>query len=180
MTGVVRSRGTISVSNVLIGIIGVILFIGLALAGALFLGPRFQEATNNSKASAVSTSLVQMAQAAQMYNLSEGRSYPGSDTTELVSKGYLKSVPQGGLGYNFRTSELGGGAPGVSVVGWAADSVEGRAICTAIARQTGMTMPSSGPPQGHALPTIQTGCFQTDEQMNDVPSGVYIAYSKVK
>jgi len=40
-------------SNVLIGIIGVILFIGLALAGALFLGPRFQESTNNSRGSAV-------------------------------------------------------------------------------------------------------------------------------
>ena len=39
-------------SNVLIGIIGVILFIGLALAGALFLGPRFQAATISSKASA--------------------------------------------------------------------------------------------------------------------------------
>ena len=39
-------------SNVLIGIIGVILLIGLVLAGALFLGARFQAAADNSRASA--------------------------------------------------------------------------------------------------------------------------------
>ncbi len=92
-------------SNVLIGIIGVILFIGLALAGALFLGPRFQEATQNSKASASVQAVDQIANAARMYQVQEGRNIPGNSngttlatTTEpayiaLVGGGYLKTVP---------------------------------------------------------------------------------------
>lgn len=56
-------------SNVLIGIIGVILFIGLALAGALFLGPRFQDSTNNSKAAAVVQTMTQLANASNMYRI---------------------------------------------------------------------------------------------------------------
>ncbi len=59
-------------SNVLIGIIGVILFIGLALAGALFLGPRFQEATTNSKAAASVQIMKQIADAANLYTVQEG------------------------------------------------------------------------------------------------------------
>ncbi|RYY05530.1 MAG: hypothetical protein EON55_26215 [Alphaproteobacteria bacterium] len=92
-------------SNVLIGIIGVILFIGLALAGALFLGPRFQEATQNSKASATVMVVDQIVNAARLYQLQEGQALPGNangttlaTTTEpshiaLIGGGYLKTVP---------------------------------------------------------------------------------------
>jgi hypothetical protein len=80
------------VSNVLIGIIGVILFIGLALAGALFLGPRFQESTNNSKASAMVQSVSQVAHAANLYEVQEGRKVPDGSPT-LLAPGYIKSIP---------------------------------------------------------------------------------------
>jgi hypothetical protein len=83
-------------SNVLIGIIGVILFIGLALAGALFLGPRFQESTNNSKASAQIQAMSQIAQAANMYLVQEGTRT--DDIGVLVSSKYLKSVPASSTG----------------------------------------------------------------------------------
>src|SRR3546814_10920461 len=66
-------RNLVTMSNVLIGIIGVILFIGLALAGALFLGPRFQESTNNSRASASVQAVSQIASAANMFEVQEGR-----------------------------------------------------------------------------------------------------------
>lgn len=78
-------------SNVLIGIIGVILFIGLALAGALFLGPRFQESTNNSKAAAQIQAMSQIAQAVNMYRVQEGSTT--DDIGLLVSSRYLKSRP---------------------------------------------------------------------------------------
>jgi len=85
-------------SNVLIGIIGVILFIGLALAGALFLGPRFQESTNNSRASAAVQAVSQVSNAANMYNVQEGKIPSAIDdathtATTLIGGGYLKSVP---------------------------------------------------------------------------------------
>ena len=84
-------------SNVLIGIIGVILFIGLALAGALFLGPRFQDATVNSKASANVQAVQQVANAAQMYQVDTGTRIRGEHDNSGVawlSPGYLKSVPK--------------------------------------------------------------------------------------
>ena len=91
-------------SNVLIGIIGVILFIGLALAGALFLGPRFQQATQNSKAAAAIQLVTQVSSALSLYALNEGAPVdlgqsgslalqPGNPLYEgLVDKGYLKTV----------------------------------------------------------------------------------------
>jgi hypothetical protein len=82
-------------SNVLIGIIGVILFIGLALAGALFLGPRFQESRNNSIASAQVAGMKQVADAISLYRLSEGRDdlprNSGTIIATLKNAGYLKS-----------------------------------------------------------------------------------------
>jgi hypothetical protein len=82
-------------SNVLIGIIGVILFIGLALAGALFLGQRFQDATLNSKAAAVMTGIKQIADAVEMRKLQEGKNLIKSGQVDfLVGEGYLKAVPK--------------------------------------------------------------------------------------
>lgn len=59
-------------SNVLIGIIGVILFIGLALAGALILGDDFLTASRSSKISATTAQLKQVVDAVNLYNLKTG------------------------------------------------------------------------------------------------------------
>jgi len=81
-------------SNVLIGIIGVILFIGLALAGALFLGPRFQEATSNSQAAAMMTQLKQVSDAVDMWKLNTGNGYVPVTGTTFLQPGYLKTTPR--------------------------------------------------------------------------------------
>jgi hypothetical protein len=82
-------------SNVLIGIIGVILFIGLALAGALFLGSRFQNATSFSKAAAVNSAIADVVRAENLYELSSGKPGPNGLTGSqiLADEGYLKAVP---------------------------------------------------------------------------------------
>jgi hypothetical protein len=80
-------------SNVLIGIIGVILFIGLALAGALFLGPRFQQSKLQGQVAAVTMQVDQISKAYDMYKAMEGKGT--SQISVLVSGGYLKSQPQG-------------------------------------------------------------------------------------
>ena len=86
-------------SNVLIGIIGVILFIGLALAGALFLGDQFAQSKNKSEAARLIAEGSQISHAFELYGLQEG-AYPDAATSDgkidqLVSTGYLKSVPVG-------------------------------------------------------------------------------------
>lgn len=124
-------------SNVLIGIIGVILFIGLALAGALFLGPRFQESTNNARASAAVQAVSQVASAANMFEVQEGRTAQViSDATpnndDLVERNYLKSVPQ---------NPTGSGAPAPVLVPGSLVTMElannSDKVCEAIAAQTG-------------------------------------------
>ncbi|AXK44111.1 hypothetical protein [Erythrobacter aureus] len=78
-------------SQVLIGIIGVILFIGLALAGAMFLGPQFQKTSSTSRASAHLQAAAQIAHAADLYRAQEG--VFATNPSNLIARGYLKNVP---------------------------------------------------------------------------------------
>lgn len=84
-------------SNVLIGIIGVILFIGLALAGALILGDDFKGASASSRAAAVTSQLQQGVQAIAMYELKTGRTMSAGDFNDngaaLLVPRFLKTMP---------------------------------------------------------------------------------------
>ena len=78
-------------SNVLIGIIGVILFIGLALAGALILGDDFRTASSSSQAAAIVSQLQQTQSAIEMWRLKTGqRTIMTQDTSFLVPR-FLKT-----------------------------------------------------------------------------------------
>ena len=132
-------------SNVLIGIIGVILFIGLALAGALFLGPRFQESTNNSRASAAVQAVSQVSSAANMYNVQEGQTVIDGAVAEdsaIRTGGYLKSVPAnptGGPGVPTVETITTGTAPNTVTTRFVRMTLGGtnaESICKAINKQT--------------------------------------------
>jgi len=148
-------------SNVLIGIIGVILFIGLALAGALFLGPRFQDATANSTASASVAAATQIAHGLSLMQVTEGVDYDPSSTvdSQLVAKGYLKSQPTvaGSLAFisNDTVAPYTKGAtvmnPRYSIVVFA-DGAKGERICRSVVAQTGgdgkADLPTTSTPSG--------------------------------
>jgi len=125
-------------SNVLIGIIGVILFIGLALAGALFLGPRFQESTNNSKAAAQVQAMQQIVNAIDMYRVQEQGSVPdsvavgGAGSTQLTDNGYLKSVPKDASGRGATFVPVTSGQHRMLLIG-----LQSKAVCQAVLRQMG-------------------------------------------
>jgi hypothetical protein len=78
-------------SNVLIGIIGVILFIGLALAGALILGDDFRTASTSSQAAALMSQMKQAADAGEMYKLKTGRGYLPAIETDFLTPRFLKT-----------------------------------------------------------------------------------------
>jgi len=141
-------------SNVLIGIIGVILFIGLALAGALFLGPRFQESTQNSKAAAAMQAVSQVSHAANLYEVSEGVRIQGSggvpitsstsaDTIRFRRSGYLKSIPVNPTGMGREIGLLGSTNGAVGNASDAAlslgNSEAAAKLCDVIRRQSGDT-----------------------------------------
>ena len=89
-------------SNVLIGIIGVILFIGLALAGALILGDDFRTASSSSKAAAHISQISQIAHAASMYELKTGRRVPDSASPNMLVPRFLKTANIEGKDYVIR------------------------------------------------------------------------------
>lgn len=144
-------------SNVLIGIIGVILFIGLALAGALFLGDRFSNSRTQSEAARYMTEGSQISKAYEMFRINEG-AYPtglktdgtvyDSDETkarlvELKDKGYLKAIPQGSTA----TNSTGGawyidGQRGAALTLIGQDT-SSKSICVEARKQAGISDPSN-------------------------------------
>jgi hypothetical protein len=160
-------------SNVLIGIIGVILFIGLALAGALFLGPRFQESTNNSRGAAAVQAVTQISNAVNLYRLNEGKALMSHNATndviqrELVGNNYLKSIPANptsdGVYVPMLSTSVGSrGATVESEYVIMQLSDNGGAVCSAIAKQSGQTLlANNAPPEvSTALPASSTGCVK--------------------
>ncbi len=165
-------------SNVLIGIIGVILFIGLALAGALFLGPRFQESTNNSRASAAVQAVAQVANAANMYKVQEGKDFAGtatadiSNTTTGLVGTYLKSVPA-------NPTANGGTITITAVNGTATRYVElglgdnAKSICEAVNRQSGMSLTPAASAGG------TQGCYLKAATTNPVAAEQYVVFAAI-
>ena len=172
-------------SNVLIGIIGVILFIGLALAGALFLGPRFQEATSNSKASATMQAISQTADAAVLASLQTGErtqsSSDGKIGRDLVAAGYLKSAP---VNPTFPAWAIDAVSENGTYVGDARYMAAGMPIsdettkvCTAIARQSGMRLEDDGRPLAQSTPPASaSGCWHS---LGWSGSDMYIVYKRI-
>ncbi len=102
-------------SNVIIGIIGVILFIGLAVAGATILGSDFMTASATTQAATVTAHMQQMATGVQVLKARRGVSIPSNVGAGLggilvankaleeipvnpiaPSSGYVASNPTGG------------------------------------------------------------------------------------
>jgi len=139
-------------SNVLIGIIGVILFIGLALAGALFLGPRFQESTNNSKAARIVSDMQQITAAVNLNRLNEGRTLSAKDYTTNVASlvpAYMKAEPRVSTsGLRYETVDVDGGDRPQpihhiqAIVGSTSDPVA-KSVCRSIEASTGAADPDA-------------------------------------
>ena len=168
-------------SNVLIGIIGVILFIGLALAGALFLGPKFQEAGANTKATTIMSILKQTSDAAAMAELTSGKSVMVGEASSLSPEflksqtsnpsNIAKSQPENyilklRLDENIapNSSDRGGVSPAkyaVAVVGIGDDASTSRPICQKIADQysNGVIQSDVLQPEGVAGCSFMSGYF---------------------
>jgi hypothetical protein len=172
------------VSNVLIGIIGVILFIGLAIAGASFLGPRFSQSTNMSKAASVVSSMDQMANAAKMRKASVGATGPSGSPNYLVTEGYLKSVPANILDnvssyFDFRDANgYYTGSAAYALAGLNAGKQDHVGVCKEINRQTGVGGADGTPPSA-AAPVGRMGCFISNGWAGGSLNGIMIVYRKL-
>ncbi len=96
-------------SNVLLGIMGSILFIGLALAGAVFIGPKVAETKIEAEAGRYLNQRSQIAHAVQNYASENGKMpvEPGKDPIELlVERKFLTRAPaEDGSGWSLNTAD---------------------------------------------------------------------------
>lgn len=182
-------------TNVLIGIIGVILFIGLALAGAMFLGPRFQQARQNSKAMSLTQMASQIVAAMEIKRNEDGTPMPARQSMTVLShSSYLKVVPVnpylGEGGWPFRalySHDLHSPDYYADVVFLSIGHGEDvPAVCRSINKQAGggeeiPTLPlSSGSDIGPAM-TKTSGCFRMHDVgvTGEAAPGDFVVYSRI-
>lgn len=82
-------------SQMFIGIIGIVVVIGLAIAGAVYFGDQFQQSRTKSRAAAAVAGTSQVAHAATLAYTTDGVQLKAAAdvTAQLVNTGYLSSVP---------------------------------------------------------------------------------------
>ena len=138
-------------SNVLIGIIGVILFIGLALAGATILGADFMTAGASAQAAIVSSHMNQIAQGVQTLQARRGITLPASTAgnigSTLVSYRALEEIPVNPIvpGSSYVAANAQGGNDGTQmrlIYTDLGDSRIARDTCFAIEEQAGNPNPA--------------------------------------
>ncbi len=180
-------------SSVLVGIIGIALFIGIAISGAIFLGPKFDDAQLNSIASSTTTELSKIAAASSSYAFTTGtnRGLNAGDIGVLLSSGILKAAPVNiaGSGRNYQivrydahaiaTAPAQDFVPEYVFLSLGTD----RDLCTVIERQAGGLAAgqevSTTPQLIQNMSARKSGCFRGQHQTTDINSGDYIAYVKI-
>jgi hypothetical protein len=194
------NRGVIQLSNVLIGIIGVILFIGLALAGALILGDDFKSANSSSKAAALVAQMKQASDATEMYRLKTGKANLPVTSVSMLMPRFLKSMPvnpspsatsaASAVSY-FWSIRYDNNIYPVNVdennyvakfliapIGDRYDE-RARAICQAMNESLGVPLIEEDATGGDPIPGYQTGCLLGLGDAGPGRAQYYIAYTKI-
>jgi hypothetical protein len=166
-------------SNVLIGIIGVILFIGLAIAGALYLGDEFMSASSDSKAAATVAQIAQVSAAIQMYEMKTGSNFAAGTSLGTLVPRFLKSVPinptTGPIPDTYTAQVVNSG--GRTSIILMELGTKAASVCSAIASQNGM---SAVPIANNvaSIPTNSGGCFKTSAVVGSTRASTYYAYNR--
>lgn len=182
-------------SNVLIGIIGVILFIGLALAGALILGDDFRTASSASQAASVMSQLKQTADAADMRKLKLGVAYSPSIPSDFLVPRFLKSPAVNTTSWaaanrgvymsqiEFNNNVYGDSGPEPAVAALYVHAVIGplgdeksKATCQSISETYGLATIPDFTGNNFPTPAAPTGCIIAQS----VSGTYYIAYQRME
>ena len=183
-------------SNVLIGIIGVVLFIGLAIAGVLILGSDFLSATSESRAAAAVTQSMQVSHAITMYNMKSGSAFVAANTSDPflgLRPRFLKTVPVNPVdsstpvkGYDVNGQMVG--KTKMVIISFPITS-QTKDICLAAARDSGMVIDTgangSVPSATTAYPVdgrgrlFHAGCYESKATFGAIPANRYHIFQQV-
>lgn len=165
-------------SNVLIGIVGVVLFIGLSLAGASFFGPVMTDSMTEARASGVVQIMSTTAKAVSTRNREQETTTPGSADSSSLVPDYLAEIPVNPINGNpvmmvNATGTTAGGMTRLIVTKMTANDA---AMCGYIDRQGG----GNGSVQTLAsLPTQTIGCARAGYTIGPFVNGDMFAYMSV-
>jgi hypothetical protein len=187
-------HGGNDVSSVLIGIIGVALFIGIAIGGAVFLGPQFERSQDSAVASRVMSNLGEIAVSVSSARMGLGVNGGMVLATpeNLRDAGFLAAVPD--IPVNLGASWLIVDGAGYDLTGspsqadWSPRYVffslgADVDLCTRTERLVGNL--ASGQTVSTNATTIDavaphpSGCFRTSRSTVNIAVGDYVAYVRV-
>jgi len=185
-------------SSVLIGIIGIALFMGIAIGSAVFLGPRFEDAQSQSLGSTSVQAVSNVAAAVSSFRMATGYGYgPGLENTQkLVDGGYLRSVPSNPVATGRDPQIVGSNGldysatPAAQQSSWSPKFVymsigTDRFVCDQVLRMLGyMSSGDSMNPNTTYDPSVggdqrPAGCFRTNAASSQIASGDYVVYARV-
>jgi hypothetical protein len=165
-------------SNVLIGIVGVVLFIGLSLAGASFFGPVMTDSMTEARASGVVQIMSTTAKAVSMRNREQETTTPASADSSSLVPDYLVEVPVNPVNGNpvMLVNANGTTAGGMTRLIVTKMTTNDAGMCAYIDRQGGGngTIQTLG-----ALPSQTIGCARAGYTVGPFVNGDLFAYMTV-
>jgi type II secretory pathway pseudopilin PulG len=168
-------------SNVLIGIVGVILFIGLALAGASFFGPSVAGSIQESKAMSAMRVVSETAMAVVSRNRDTESVLPAALSADALVPDYLSELPvnpvNGGPVMLLTTGAQTSGGPATVVAIKLSPTPEQIKICEAANLASGGPVPVRTYSQ--AIPTQRSGCVQSGVNYGAIAASDYVMFQKI-
>lgn len=172
-------------SNVLMGLIGVVLFAGLAMMAASNFGSSFIESSNNGRAVAILSATGQIAQAVTLVRMTDGTTLDASADleAELVVPRYLKVLPVNPILtvvppilVTDAGATTGPGTAAIMDMGG-----QSRPLCIAIARSSGLIgQNATNLPEAVTIPEHHNGCFKAGAGSSGAfTPGHYYAFTRV-
>lgn len=184
-------------SNVLLGILAVVLFMGLAIGSAVFLGPRFDEAQSLGAASDIIQSVASVSTAVNAYRMATGYAYgPGLESPQvLVDAGFMRRVPENSL-VPGRAPQIYGSngldylsTPAADQPVWSPRFVymsigDDRLVCSQVMRVLGHISGSSMVSDTAVSPAVagdqrSAGCFRTASGGAQINANDYVVFSRI-
>jgi len=175
-----------------IGIIGIVVVIGLAIAGAVYFGDQFQQSRTKSRAAAAVAATSQVAHAATLAYTTDGVQLNAAAdvTAQLVTPGYLSSIPTNPVvpanapRLMTAAGAVASGAAQVAVMDLGAGAAGSATdlACAQIANQTGQSPDATTSPTATNFATLSSvsGCFRANTGSGaGLTVGNHYAYTKI-
>lgn len=173
-------------SQMLIGILALVLVIGLALAGASYFGDDVLASRAKSRAAAVVSATSQVANAVSVRYAEMGGTVPvtADISATLVTPGYLQGIPIDpiGSGNSPRLMTASGSATSgmaeIAVLDLGADA---EPVCVQIGVQAGqLVRGATSPVVATSFPVRESGCFKAGAGAGgDLTVGNFYAFTRI-